>query len=137
MSEEEKVNARTSLSVRDFLLPALQSAVFVLVQNLNELDESSQQCMIQRWLEIGTEQLTEHGDMLLFGPIERSKGKKEYDGETAKSFDGLAKGTAALSTMPGGVPFLGKVWCWKHSPGGRNGEYPCVDCVEEERSKDA
>lgn len=52
--------------------------------------------------------IAEKGDVLQF--------KSKTKGETAKAFNALAQGLAALSFCPGGVTFLGDHWEYPWQP---------------------
>lgn len=64
------------------------------------------------------------GDVILYLSGER--------GETAKAFNALAQGVAALACHQGGVKVFGLLWCAEHHPGGKvTDEYVCARCVDQ------
>ncbi len=79
------------------------------------------------WANRAADEVAHRGDVLQFG------GKP---GEAAAVMNHLARGIAALATAPGGVRFLGMIYCAKHWPGGRPaGESPSCDaCLFEPRT---
>lgn len=55
-------------------------------------------------------------------------------GSTARLFNLLARGLAAISLQPGGIAVFGRMWCARHFPSGMitapgNREVGCPECV--------
>jgi hypothetical protein len=107
------------------LLMSLEAAVPMWLAELDKLPASLRSGQLDFWRAHALEEVAAHGDVLMYG------GKK---GDAAKAFNWLARGLAALSTNPGGVAFLGRVWCADHSPGGapRGESQVCHRCAEVE-----
>jgi hypothetical protein len=110
--------------------PLLQGMLTLAIPKcLDELDVLAgevRQEMVRAWREDAGPAVEERGDVILF----RSKKR----GESAKAFAALARGLAVLALNPGGVEFLGQVWCAAHSRFGQTGgPYPCGQCLANEQ----
>lgn len=106
------------------LAPALQIAVPVEIRKLRRCPDKERQQLASECGQV----ITEHGDDLLYA----SKKK----GDTARAFNALAKGLAALAYQPGGVTFAGLHWCVGSGHSGTRDEYPCdAEIAREEREK--
>lgn len=107
---------------RDLIVISLSAAVPLWIIELNALEGTLRDHTAQRWAADAVEPVASQGDALQYGG---------RPGEAAKVFNALARGLAALSTCPGGINFLGTIWCARHHPGGRDaaGEYNCPDCL--------
>ena len=96
---------------RDQLLVAsLQAAVPMWIAEAERLPAVARDALLQEWRADAAEVVPAEGDNVNFG------GHKH--GETAKAFNSLARGLAAISHAPGGVRVFGLLWCAAHTPGG-------------------
>src|SRR5690348_2878535 len=83
---------------RDDLLPImLQVAVPPLINRLSRMCAERFEQTLLEWQEEGVEQVSSHGDAIMYGSKER--------GETAAGFAGMARGLAAGAHSPGGAAF--------------------------------
>jgi hypothetical protein len=92
----------------------LQVAVPMWLDRLAVMTDEERGMVATKWAHDAADVVASQGDVLQFG------GKP---GEAAAAFNALARGLAALSTAPGGVRFLGTIWCATHAVWG----YPADD----------
>lgn len=109
--------------VKFLLSVSLQAAVPLLLDELAHAPDRP--LTIRTWAEQAADEVGSRGDILQW------RGSKR--GETAGVFNHLARGMAALATAPGGVRFLGLIFCSRHSPGGRaaGADYLCPRCTDD------
>jgi hypothetical protein len=110
--------------VRELLTCTLAAAVPLRLAELDSLAGETRTDVIRAWREDALEQILAHGDIILYPAKKR--------GETAAAFNTLARGLAVMALNPGGVAFIGQVWCAAHSPFGTAGGYPCAACLAAE-----
>lgn len=77
------------------LKSAISAAVPLWIEEFKSLSFDERQEIAKQ----ASQEIAEHGDLILY------KSKKK--GETAKAFNELARGIAALAFCPGGVTFMG------------------------------
>jgi hypothetical protein len=102
----------------------LQVSVPMWLLRLQDFAEDTQDDEAARWAHDAADVVASKGDVLQYGGP-----------DTAGAFNAMSRGLAALATAPGGVRFLGLLWCVEHSPGGRDaesGENVCRYCVSDE-----
>ena len=109
--------------VKFLLALSLQAAVPLLLDELAHVPDRA--LTIRTWAEQAADEVGSRGDILQWRSSKR--------GETASVFNHLARGMAALATAPGGVRFLGLIFCSRHSPGGRAAgeDYLCPRCNDD------
>jgi hypothetical protein len=110
--------------VRELLTCTLAAAVPLRLAELDALSGETRADAIRAWRADALEQIPAHGDIILYPAKKR--------GETAAAFNSLARGVAVMALNPGGVQFVGQVWCAAHSRFGVAGGYPCAACLEGE-----
>ena len=118
-SREEQARA----DVKFLLALSLQAAVPLLLDELARVPNRAE--VIHTWADRAADEVGSRGDILQWRSSKR--------GETAEVFNHLARGMAALATAPGGVRFLGLIFCSRHSPGGRpaGDDYVCPRCLDD------
>jgi hypothetical protein len=94
---------RESLSDDYVLTATLQVAVPLEIIRLRILDDDQRQWIART----AAQEIASHGDDILF--------KSKRAGDTARAFNHLATGLAALAYQPGGVTFAGLHWCPDHT----------------------
>jgi hypothetical protein len=106
----------------------LELAVPIWLERLRQKDPEIREMLIQYWADKSADAVAYQGDVLQFG------GKK---GAAASVFNALARGLAVLATCPGGVVFLGVLWCDRHAPYGRSYDGQiCQQCLAESSGND-
>lgn len=85
----------------DTLAIALEAAVPLWMLQLDELEPAERHDVMRAWATAGADAVASKGDTLMF---------KSARGETAATFNALARGLAALAFCPGGVTFAGRHW---------------------------
>ncbi len=111
--------------VRELLACTLAAAVPLRLAELDALAGETREAAIRAWREDALEQIPAHGDIILYPAKKR--------GESAAAFNSLTRGLAVMARNPGGVEFVGHVWCAMHSRFGVTGGYPCTACLAAER----
>lgn len=104
----------------------LMTAVPIWLARLDDLPEDRQLDEAVRWAHQAADVVASKGDLLQFGGGQ--------PGEVAAAFNSMARGIAGLSGAPGGVCFLGVLWCAQHYPTGiaaTGGETICPHCLAE------
>jgi hypothetical protein len=110
------------------LIIALTAAVPLWLAELAAMHPDQRAPAVERWRTEGVKMICERGDILQY------RGTKK--GATAEAFNAMARGIAVLSTMPGGVPLGGVVFCATHHPGGiQTSERMCLQCLAEESAR--
>lgn len=88
----------------DVLLLALQVAVPLRMAELSRMTPYQRAGAIAVWREHGEEVVAYEGDHLLVA-------HPQARGDSAKAFNRMARGLAAMAYAPGGVSFAGLHWC--------------------------
>lgn len=111
------------------MISGLSAAVPLWLYELDqEPDQKAKTDRIVQWAADGATAVAHRGDVLMYG-------SKKEPGTAAAVFNQLAKGLAALSNAPGGIRFLGVLFCARHYRGGlttRPAANVCPDCLAEE-----
>lgn len=89
-------------AVRATLGIALDAAVPLLILDLGQLAPDQRDDVRMRWARESADTIASKGDTQMF----RTKTK----GETAATFNALARGLAAGAYQPGGITFLDRHW---------------------------
>jgi hypothetical protein len=111
--------------VRFLISLGLAVAVPLRVAYLSDLRRAGQpelyERRIRQWATDGANAVAHRGDHLMYGG--------RPGNTTADVFNALARGVAALATLPGGVRVFGVLFCATHVPyGTTKGDGPCPDC---------
>jgi hypothetical protein len=92
------------------LVVTLQLAVPLWIAEAHTRTGETRVDLLRAWREDASEVVAHRGDALMFTTKKR--------GDTAKAFNSLARGIAALACHRGGVTVFGYTWCAEHAPGG-------------------
>lgn len=98
----------------DLVRTVLEVAVPLWMLRLGDLAPEWAQTQAAYWTTDAVTEIEDRRDLLLNG------GGEGHD--LAETLNILARGLAAAAGAPGGVQFLGDIWCSQHSPGGRRAE---------------
>lgn len=106
------------------LTTSLQLAVPLWIWEANQRTGETRAELLAAWRADASDVIPEQGDNILY--IGHKKG------ETAKAFNSLARGMAALACHTGGYRALALTWCAQHSPGGAIPTGPvCGPCADQ------
>jgi hypothetical protein len=109
----------------DLLVTTLCVAVPMWIARADDWGPERRPDRLACWRAEALAATSEHGDVILYTGKQR--------GETARAFNALARGIAAMACHRGGVVVFGLVWCAEHSPGGAVPTVPtcCARCLEQ------
>lgn len=96
----------TSLERHAGLSIALQAAVQLHLLELSHLAPETRDLFVRTWAADAVDDVASGADTMLYGGGKR--------GEVARTFNGFARGLAALAHAPGGVDFAGLHFCVDH-----------------------
>lgn len=113
----------------DSLHKALEQAMPIWLAELKELHALDRGSRARRWANEAVREINS-------GRIHADRARDR--GATARLFNVLSRGLAAISLQPGGVTVFGRTWCARHYPHGlqrRPGEWDngCELCVTGQR----
>lgn len=107
------------------LVLTLRLAVPLWIAVAADQDEHCRAGLLERWRTDGLDVVAHGGDDILY------RGAKW--GDSAKSFNALARAMAAMAHAYGGVTAFGLTWCVEHSPAGTDCDGPtCAHCYRRE-----
>lgn len=103
----------------------LQVSVPLWIHEAAQVRPTARARVLDNWRRQAADEVASRGDILQYRGATR--------GETARVFNVIAKGMAALAVQPGGFRFFGLMWCARHSPGGAIADgLVCRTCASEE-----